>query len=103
MNLYLDNSNVIELRDLKNSVTGDADTGATVAVTITDSSGNEVGGATWPISMTHVADGKYRATLSPDVALLSDSLYLVVVEATGSGGEKGEWNCDLIAADRGCS
>jgi hypothetical protein len=46
MNLYLDNSNVIELRDLKNSVTLSADTGATVQVTITDAAGAEVSGET---------------------------------------------------------
>lgn len=103
MNLYLDNSNVIELRDLKNSVTGNADTGATVAVTITDSAGVAVSGESWPVSMTHDSAGKYRATLSSDVALVADRLYVVLVKATGSGGQRGEWNCKVIAQDRACS
>jgi hypothetical protein len=102
MNLYLDNSNVIELRDLKNSVTLSADTGATVQVTITDAAGAEVSGETWPVVMAHAASGTYRATLSDALAITANRKYLAVVEATGSGGEVGVWSCPVVADVRRC-
>lgn len=102
MNLYLDNSNVIELRALTNSATDTVDTGATLTVTLTDVSGTEVAGQVWPAAMAHVADGTYRATLEDDIELLEGQPYKVVVSATGGGGQVGLWNCTVIAQARGC-
>lgn len=102
MNIYLDNSNVLELRSLTNSVTNAADTGATVAVTLLDASGAEVAGQTWPVSMSHVSGGTYRVTLSSTIQLISGHVYTARVDAVGSGGEVGEWNCMLLAVDRAC-
>ena len=101
--IYIDNNAVVELRSLTNSITGLADTGATVTVTITDSAGNSVAGETWPVSLNHVSDGTYRGTLSSSMVLKPDSFYIAVIDATGSGGEVGEWNCKVIAQDRPCS
>ena len=103
MNLYLDNSNVIELRSLTNSATAAVDTGATVTVTLTDAQGNEVSGQAWPASMAHVADGTYRATLEDDIAIVAGQIYKAVVSATGSGGQTGKWSCPVIAETRACS
>jgi hypothetical protein len=102
MNLYLDNSNVIELRSLTNSVTGVVDTGASVSVTIQDASGTPVTGQVWPVSMGHDSDGTYRATLDSSINLIAGRKYTAVVTATGSGSEVGEWNCSVIAQDRLC-
>lgn len=102
MTLYLDNSNVIELRDLTNSVTGAADTGASVQVTITDASGIELSGETWPVLMAHAFAGTYRATLSSSINLVAGRYYRAVVEATGSGSEVGKWTCNVVAASRAC-
>ena len=103
MNLYLDNSNVVELRGLTNSVTNVVDTGASVSVTILDASGASVGGQVWPVSMAHASAGTYRATLSADIEIANGKRYTARVDATGSGAEVGEWNCQVIAQDRGCS
>jgi hypothetical protein len=102
MNLYLDNSNVIELRSLTNSVTDAVDTGATVTVTVKDASGNEIAGQVWPAAMSHVSAGLYRATLEDDISITPDRRYTVLVEATGSGGEIGAWSCQVIAQTRRC-
>jgi hypothetical protein len=103
MNLYLDNSNVIELRSLTNSVTGAADTGASVSVTIKDASGKNVTGQAWPAAMGHTSNGTYRATLDSSINLIAGRKYTAVVNATGTGGEIGEWNCSVIAEERACS
>jgi len=102
MNLYLDNSNVVELRDLTNSVTGLADEGASVSLTITDQSGTAVTGETWPVSMAHVSNGLYRATLSESLSIVSGRKYFAVVSATGSGGQVGKWTCPVVAEVRRC-
>jgi hypothetical protein len=103
MDLYLDNSNVIELRSLTNSVTGVVDTGATVTVTIKDAAGTNVTGQTWPAAMSHASAGTYRATLDAAMSIEAGRRYVVIVNATGSGGEVGEWNCKVIAVDRFCT
>ena len=102
MKLYIDNSNVIELRALTNSVTGVVDTGATVTVTILDASGAEVAGQVWPAAMSHDSGGTYRATLESDLVFVNAGRYVAKVNAVGSGAEIGEWNCRVIAVDRGC-
>jgi hypothetical protein len=100
--LYLDNSNVIELAGLKNSVTGMADTGAAVAVTLLDSAGVAVVGETWPLTMSHANDGLYRVTLSHDIIISALSRYTAVVDVTGSGGEAATWRCSVTARTRVC-
>lgn len=101
--LYLDNSNVVELVGLKNSVTGAADVGASVSLVLLDANGEEVAGETWPVSLSHGEGGTYRATLSPDVEVKDSHIYTARISATGSGGEVGRWNCIVTAAVRACS
>lgn len=85
--LYKNCSNVIELADLTNDVTGVVDTTATVTVTLIDSGGNEVTGQTWPATMAHVAAGLYRATLEDDIDINDRQPYTAVIDITGTGGE----------------
>lgn len=68
-----------------NAVTGAAVTTATVVVTIMDGDGVEIAGETWPKSMSHVATGTYRATLSEDIAITPGQRYAIVITATVSG------------------
>ena len=89
--------NVVELRDLKNTVTGAIDTGATVSVTIKDISGATITG---PVSMTHDTGGLYRATLDHDIDIVAGTVYMATVEAAGSGGEVGVWTCRVLAKVR---
>lgn len=102
VNLYVGNSSVCELTGLKNSVTGVADTGATVNVTLY-SGDTEVTGQTWPASMAHVADGTYRVTLNHDISIQAGYTYTAVITATGSGSEVGRWELTGQAQTRKCS
>ena len=103
LSLYVGNSNVIELQGLQNSVTGLADTGATVQVTVKDRDGVVVTGQSWPAFMAHVSAGTYRATLESDIAITAGVKYLAVIDATGSGGEIGHWEADVVAQTRKCT
>jgi hypothetical protein len=96
------NANVIEIRDVTNTVTTAVDTGATVSVTLTDKSGAEVAGATWPVNMPHVSAGLYRVTIPPPLTLVEDREYNVKVLLAGSAGEPGEINCTATATKRVC-
>ena len=105
--LYIDNNNVIELRSLTNGATSVVDTGATVTVTIQDTSGTEVPGQVWPATMSLVSEspstGKYRATLDYDLVLSANRKYVAVVNAVGSGGEVGHWEVPVVAKVRACA
>jgi hypothetical protein len=102
--LYIDNNNVIELQSLTNDATGVVDTGATVTVTIQDTSGDSVAGQVWPATLSLVSEspltGKYRATLDYDLVLLANRKYRAVVTAVGSGGEVGKWEVPAVARVR---
>jgi hypothetical protein len=101
--LFIDNSNVIKIPVLTVSDSGLPDLGASVSVTVMDSAGAEVSGETWPVSMAHAGAGEYKATLSDSLALTKNAVYTARVTATGSGGQKGRWNCKVVAQERPCS
>lgn len=103
LTLYVANSNVLELQGLTNSATGVADTGATVTVTLKDRAGANVTGQSWPASLAHVSAGTYRATLENDIGITAGIKYLAVINATGSGGEIGHWEADVVAQTRKCT
>ena len=98
--MLADNTIVIELRGLRNSVTKTPDTGAIVAVTIKDDEGASVTGVRWPVMLSHDSGGNYLATLSPDVEVVEGHSYTAHVSALGSGGEKGNWRPDVKAVRR---
>jgi len=94
LTINLGSHNVVELRDLKNTVTGAIDTGATVSVTLKDSSGSVITG---PVSMTHDSAGLYRATLDHDISIVAGTTYTATVDAVGSGGEVRLWSVAVKA------
>ena len=98
--IYIENNNVITLEGLTNSATDVVDTGATVTVTLKDSTGTDVVGQTWPASMSHVAAGTYRATLDSDLTLTNNRRYTAEIDAVGSGGEVGHWEICCTARVR---
>ena len=99
LTLYIGNDMVIEVTELTNSVTSVVDEAATVAVTLL-SSGSTVAGATWPISMPHVAGGLYRATLPAGLQLYASTSYSAVITVTGAGGEVAKWEPQVVAQKR---
>ena len=104
MNLYLDNSNVVELRGLKDLAIGDSIEDATVRVmAITDAGGNTVAGQVFPVSMPHAGSSTYRATLNHDIAIVRGRAYYALVHAVTPGGVVGNWKCPVTAEVRACS
>ena len=100
MFIRIDNNNVIELQTLTNGITGAVDTGASVTVTLKDSSGTEVVGQSWPAAMNHDTGGTYRATLDDGLTLIATRSYTAIVDAVGTGGEVGHWEIPVQAITR---
>lgn len=83
---YLQNSsNVLEVRGLKNTVTGAylTDTDAVVA-RIRDRAGTDVAGATWPQTLAYVAasSGVFRVTLPAGLIVTVGAWYDVLITVT---------------------
>lgn len=87
------NTMILELEELTNSVTGLADTGATVTATLYDSGGDEVATDSngWPVTLSHVSAGTYRATLPHDIGVTAGKIYYAYVDVIGTGGAVGHW------------
>lgn len=80
--LYLSNDNVLTLDELTNIVDGTYINSATVTATVKDSTGTEVSGETWPITLDYVAasNGKYQAVLEDGLVLTNGASYDVEVD-----------------------
>lgn len=89
--IYIGNTTVIEVQDLTNSVTDAVITNATVTVTLTDSGGTQVAGQTWPLTLTHIAAGTYRATIENDISLVISRSYTATIDATVAGVGAAHW------------
>lgn len=101
MRLLVENSNVVELENLRNTVTNLHDAGATVELTLLDSDGMEVAGQIWPLNMAYdAADETYRVTMSDGIDITAGHYYTAIVRAVGSGLEIGKWSVRLKAQDR---
>lgn len=91
LRLAAGNSTVVELRSLRNTLTGALDEAAAVALTIRDGAGTPAAGQIWPAVMAHAGNGVYRVTLEADLVVAPLNNYTATVVATGSGGEKATW------------
>ena len=91
--LIVETDNLIELDGLQDQSTSAYINDATVTVTLLDSSGSEVSGETWPLTMSYVAasDGKYRATLADTLVIKPNKRYQAKVVADGGSGKKRTW------------
>lgn len=87
--VYLETSELIEVRGLMDEVTAAYVSNATVLLTFVDSSGAEVSGETWPLTMDYVSgsDGDYQATVSENADFVEGGNYFARIVAT-SGGVK---------------
>ena len=75
---------------------------AEVSVTILNSDGSALDGESWPVSLPYAAnsDGTYRESFNPFPALVVGEIYTIRINASGSGGLKGESNKKLKATNR---
>jgi hypothetical protein len=92
--LEIGSSNIVEVQRLRNGTTPITD--AVISMTVYDGAGVEVSGATWPVTLTHSADGYYSVTLPSTLVLRRGGTYYGIVDAT-SGGLTKKWEIQLQA------
>lgn len=101
--LYRSNDQILELRGLKNELTGAALNAATVTVTLVNSAGAQVAGDTWPKTMAYVtgSSGTYRCTLVYGLTLAEDGRYTAQITANAGNGLRAYWELECVARNRG--
>jgi len=101
LRLFVGNDNVVELRELRNSVTDAVDTAATVSFTLQTEDGVDLAGPVWPLSMPYDAgSGAYRVVLPASIPIVEGDYYVGVVDVVGSGSETGRFEIGLPAVVR---
>lgn len=101
MTAFVANTNNLDLTGLQNAATGLYVNNATVEVTIKDGAGEEVTGATWPITMYYVegSSGDYRGTISHVVQLSPGRHYVAEINVT-DGPNVAFWAYEFKASAR---
>lgn len=94
---FLDNTMVVELKDLKDAFTDLPVTTADVVAELRNKDGTVVTES--DIVLDHIADGTYRGAEPFDLALAQDTEYDCVVTAEVSG-ERGVWTVPVVGTVR---
>ena len=97
-----DNTSVVEVNGLKDSITGSFENAATVTVEdILDKDNVSVTGITFPVTLIYVAssNGIYRGNLPATAGFISGQLYNLTIKAVASGSTA-NWKNKLFAVDR---
>lgn len=95
--LYIGNDHLLSV-----TLTGDDGapiTSGTVEATITDLSGDQVAGITWPVALAHTAAGVWEATLQSTLQIVDKRRYRVDITAV-QGTINGAWRKTVTAAYR---
>lgn len=88
LTIEIGNTSTALLTGVKNNLTGEADDGATIGITMYENDGvTEVAGQSWPAPMYNEAGGTYGATLEHDLDLKLNVNYIAHVAGTGTNGE----------------
>jgi len=100
--VFIGNTNMIELRGLRDELSGEYINDATVTVTIRDLTGTEMDGQQWPATMPYVdgSRGIYRVPIVHSVPFTKDTNYIATITASAAGGTRGEWGMPLLARTR---
>jgi hypothetical protein len=97
MTAFVANTNILELDGLKAAVDDAFINDADVEVTIKDSTGTNVTGVVWPVTMAYVtaSEGKYRATLSSALGFVPKKKYTALIEVDAGAGRIGHWELEF--------
>lgn len=100
--VYTGNDTVLEVKGLKNEVTGAFLNSATVTATLVDDDGNQVAGETWPKTLEYVSgsDGIYRATLPYTMSLAAGGRYEANISVNAGAGLRAAWSLPVVARSR---
>lgn len=98
--VYVGNDNILELRGLRDEITGVWVNNATVTITVTGAAG-AVAGESWPKDMSYVidSDGVYRTTLGAAAQIVDGGRYEAVIDVVVSGLHA-RWQTPLIGKAR---
>ena len=107
INLFAGNNTIeVVIEGLKDISAGSYINDATVTVTIYAADGTtEVTGETWPVTMDYVAgsNGNYLGIISADSNIIAETKYKIVITATDTSSNAGEWEQFVIAHARNFS
>ena len=92
MTAFIDNTNLLRIKGLFNVLDAVFPAGATVTAIILDSTGAQVAGQVWPVTLNYETgtNGNYVAALEDDVAFINGSSYVAEITAL-DGASKGFW------------
>jgi hypothetical protein len=104
LEVYVGNTNVIELKRLIATVDNTVVEAAAVEVTIVDKDGAEVAGADWPIILEQTEEspskGDYRGILPETVEFQANKSYRALVTANAGQDRIGYWEIPFVARMR---
>lgn len=102
MTAFVANTNLLDLVGLQSAADASYINDAAVTVTIVDSKGVNVAGASWPLTMDYLAAsaGNYRAVLAASLPFAAGKRYTAVISADAGGGSIGQWNFQFQPATR---
>ena len=102
MPVFVNNSNAILLRGLRNENDSTFITNAVVEVTIKDKNNIAIPGVSWPKSMLYVTgtDGDYRAVLEDTIIFVPGATYYAYILANGGTNKIGRWKYSFTALER---
>lgn len=110
--LLVGNDQLVQVVGLRDAISGDPITNATVTARITKRDGTDVGGENWPISLSYVVessstenDAHYRGLFEDDIELVAGKGYWVEVKAVAPGDDVAVWREWVVAKNRefGCA
>ena len=98
MDVFVNNTNMLELLRLKSAVENTYINDAAVNVTVKTTAGANVSGQTWPLLLTYVpgSSGDYRGVLSENLAFAANTTYVAVVHANAGINRVGHWEVPFV-------
>jgi len=99
--LFISNTNLLEIKGLRNAADLSIINDATLVATIKDKAGVPLVGENWPITLDYVAgsEGVYQGLASDLLEIVLNDVYTAEITAT-RGGDKGFWKVPVRARNR---
>lgn len=85
--LYYKNDTLLKITGLKNPINNEFINDATVTAVVKDKFGAEVGGQSWPMTLSYVtsSNGDYQGVIEADIAVNIGDRITIEVTATATG------------------
>ena len=97
--IYIENGNLIKLNNLIDLTDSTYVTSATILATLKTTSGDNVAGQSWPLTLTHQNSGNYQGTLTSSLSLAGIT-YNLEVSINSGDASAGLFDMDIRAKRR---